>query len=213
MSILRMMVLGASLVFSSPAMAEGPLRFLSQGELAAHKDTLKRVEQYLSKLTTIVADFNQTAPDGSLTGGRFLMERPGKMRWQYNPPTPILIVSNGSELVFYDYELEQVSTIPLDSTIIGFMAREHISFDDTVGVIDFEEENGVIRVSLAQRKSPDEGTLMMEFSDKPLLLRNMIITDATQQVTSVALNNARFGVPIEPELFVFRDPRTPRKLR
>ena len=217
MHILRILLATASLaVFSAsplPAHAAEDYRFMTAAEAAPHRATIDRVEQYLSKITTIVADFTQTAPDGSLTNGRFYLERPGKMRWQYNPPTPILIVSNGSELVFYDYELEQVSTIPLDSTVIGFMAREVIKFDDTVGLLSFEDKNGVIRVELAQRKSPEDGTLMLEFSDKPLALRNMVITDATRQVTSVGLNNARYGIPIDHELFIFRDPRKPRKLR
>lgn len=184
---------------------------MSAAQLAPHQRTIKRVEQYLSQLTTVVSDFSQVAPDGSLSNGRFYLERPGKMRWQYNPPTPILMVSNGSELVFYDYELEQVNHIPLDKTLIGFMARDVISFDDTVGVIDFAHEDGVIRVTLAQRESPEDGTLQLELSDQPLTLRNMVISDATQQVTSVSLNNARYGVKIDEDLFVFRDPRKPRK--
>lgn len=217
MRILRVLLATASLaVFSAappPAQAAGDYRFMTTAEIAPHRAAIDRVEQYLSKLTTIVADFTQTAPDGSLTNGRFYLERPGKMRWQYNPPTPILIVSNGSELVFYDYELEQVTTIPLDSTVIGFMAREHIRFDDTVGLLSFEQKDGVIRVELAQRKTPEDGTLLLEFSDKPISLRNMVITDATRQVTSVGLNNARYGTPIDSELFIFRDPRKPRNLR
>ena len=132
------------------------------------------------------------------------------MRWQYNPPTPILMVSNGSELVYYDIELEQVSHIPLDSTLIGFMAQDKISFDKKVGIIDFSSVSGVIRLTLAQRDKPDEGQLQLEFSDKPLLIRNMVITDATHQVTNVSLNNARFGLAMDPELFIFRDPRRSR---
>ena len=184
--------------------------FLSPTQLAPHQKTIDRIQGYLSNLTTIIADFTQAAPDGTLTNGKFYLERPGKMRWQYNPPTPILMVSNGSELVYYDIELEQVSHIPLDSTLIGFMAQDKISFDKKVGIIDFSMDAGVIRVTLAQRDKPDDGQLQLEFSDKPLLIRNMVITDATHQVTNVSLNNARFGLEMDPELFIFRDPRRSR---
>ena len=186
---------------------------MAASAVAPHRRTIARLEAYLSQMTSIVSDFTQVAPDGSLTSGRFYLQRPGKMRWQYHPPTPILMVSNGSELVFYDYELEQVSHIPLDSTLIGFLAQDRIRFDGTVGIVDFEERADVISVTLAQLKNPDEGRLTLEFSDKPLALRNMVITDATQQVTTVSLNNARYDVPLEAELFIFRDPRKPRNAR
>jgi len=185
--------------------------FLSQAEIAKHQKTIDRLQEYLSGLTTIVSDFTQIAPDGTLTSGKFFMERPGKMRWQYNPPTPILMVSNGSTLVYYDIELEQMNTIPLDSTLIGFLAQDHIRFDDSIGIREFSDKAGVIRINLSQRDKPNDGQLMLEFSDKPLLIRNMVITDAGNQTTTVSLNNARYGVKLDRELFIFRDPRKPRK--
>jgi outer membrane lipoprotein-sorting protein len=191
--------------------AESGITFLPPAQIAQNKATIDRLQKYLSNLKTVVAEFTQVAPDGTLSNGKFFMERPGKMRWQYNPPTPILMVSNGSELVFYDYELEQVNHIPLDSTLIGFLAQDKISFDDMVGIINLSKNAGVIRITLAQKEKPDEGQLMLEFSDNPLLLRNMEITDATNQVTTVALNNARFGVKLDSRLFEFRDPRKGRR--
>ena len=203
----------ALLLSTAPLPAHAETKFLSQAELSKDVATLHKVEDYLSNLTTIISDFNQTAPDGTLTNGKFYLERPGKMRWQYNPPTPILMVANGSELVYYDIELEQVSHIPLDETLIGFLAQDKVTFDKKVGVVSFSMNAGVIRVTLAQREKPDDGQLLLEFSDKPLLLRNMVIRDATNQVTNVSLNNARFGIKIDSELFVFRDPRKGRNKR
>jgi outer membrane lipoprotein-sorting protein len=203
------------LCLSSPAYAvdehapEG--QFLTPAAVARHEELVHRLEHYLSDLTTIAADFSQVAPDGSLTNGKFYLERPGRMRWQYNPPTPILMVADGKVLTYYDYELEQVNYIPLDSTLIGFLAEPQISFSGYVGLRTIEEQNDAIRVTIAERGKPGDGELMLEFSDKPLTLRNMVVTDATHQVTSVSLNNAQFGVKLDRELFVFRDPRKPRQ--
>ncbi len=185
--------------------------FLPATEFAPHQKTIDRIQDYLTNLTTIVSDFTQVAPDGSLTSGKFYLQRPGRMRWQYNPPTPILMVSSGSELVYYDYELEQISHIPLDQTLIGFLARNPIRFAGTVGITEFSQEHGVIRIGLAQIDKPDDGELTLEFSDNPLQLRNMVIRDATRQVTTVSLNNARFGLKLDPQLFDFRDPRKGRR--
>lgn len=185
--------------------------FLPAETVEKNKFTIQRIERYLSDLTTIVSEFTQVAPDGSLTNGKFFLQRPGRMRWQYNPPTPVLMVANGSELVFYDYELEQVSHIPLDGSLISFLAQEKISFGGKVGITKFSNESSAIRIEVAQRAKPTEGKLMLEFSDKPLQLRSMVVTDATGQVTTVALTNAKFGEQIDPTLFVFKDPRKPRK--
>lgn len=201
----------AGMTVSAQAAEPGSITFLPSSELVKHEKTITKVEQYLSGLTTITSEFTQVAPDGSLVTGKFFLERPGRMRWQYNPPTPILMVGNGSDLVYYDYELQQITHIPMDSTLIGFLAQKKIRFDDDVGVISFSEDANIIRIGVAQRKKPEEGQLMLELSDKPLLIRNMVVTDASGKVTTVSLNNARFGTPIDKALFDFRDPRQPRK--
>ncbi|MBV8939654.1 MAG: outer membrane lipoprotein carrier protein LolA [Alphaproteobacteria bacterium] len=173
-----------------------------------HGESLKRVEDYLNAITTIAADFTQVAPDGSLAGGKFFLKRPGKMRWQYDPPTPILMIANGSQMVYYDYQLQQVSYIPIDSTLASFLARGHISLTDPFITIEkFEETPGMVRLTLHQADKPEAGKLTLEFSDSPLQIRNMVITDAQGQVTTVALNNAQFGAELERKMFEFEDPR------
>ena len=195
----------------SPAFAAEKNIFVAASVVENNKYTIERIERYLSGISTIVSDFTQVAPDGSLANGKFFMKRPGKMRWQYNPPTPVLMVSSGSELIFYDYELEQVSHIPLDGSLISFLAQDKIIFGGKVGITKFSNEASVIRIEVAQKDKPTEGKLMLEFSDKPLILRNMIVTDATGQTTTVALQNAKFGADIAADLFVFKDPRKKRR--
>ncbi len=190
-----------------PAFAAEKNIFVAASVVENNKYTIERIERYLSGISTIVSDFTQVAPDGSLANGKFYMKRPGKMRWQYNPPTPVLMVSSGTELVFYDYELEQVSHIPLDGSLISFLAQDKITFGGKVGITKFSNEASVIRIEVAQKDKPTEGKLMLEFSDKPLSLRNMVVTDATGQTTTVALQNAKFGTEIDSKLFVFIDPR------
>ena len=195
----------------SPAFAAEKNIFVAASVVENNKYTIERIERYLSGISTIVSDFTQVAPDGSLANGKFFMKRPGQMRWQYNPPTPVLMVSSGSELIFYDYELEQVSHIPLDGSLISFLAQDKIIFGGKVGITKFSNEASVIRIEVAQKDKPTEGKLMLEFSDKPLILRNMIVTDATGQTTTVALQNAKFGADIAADLFVFKDPRKKRR--
>lgn len=166
---------------------------------------IHEAEKYLTNIHTIVADFMQVAPNGELSNGKFYLSRPGKMRWQYEPPTPILMLANGHDIIYYDYELDQVSHIPMESTLAGFLTRDIIKFSDDVKVTNVSNESGVLRISLIQTEKPDNGKLTLEFTTLPMQLRNMKVIDATGQETTVSLNNAQFDVPLDKQLFVFKE--------
>ncbi len=179
-------------------------------------DGIKKVETYLSGITSVVADFNQVSADGSTGTGKFFLKRPGKMRWQYNPPTPILLVSNGSTVTYYDASLDQVSYVGIDDTMAGFLAQQTIKLEsDSTHLSRFENADGVIRATLVQKKKPTEGSLTLELTDKPIGLKQMTVVDATGNSTTIQLQNAQFGPVLDDKLFVFEDPRgvTPRKHR
>jgi len=218
-SPLVMLALGVCMV-SLPAWAQNELETSPKASVEkasrpvavelsdADEALIHRIEDYLSNITTAAADFMQVAPDGNIVNGKFYLQRPNQMRWQYEPPTPILMVTRGDYLTYYDYELEQVSDVPLDSTLVGFLARDQVKFDDTVMITRLEEQPGVVRISLVQNKRPEDGELTLEFSDQPLQIRNMVIKDTTGQTTTVSLSHARFGLPLDAELFKFKDPRS-----
>ncbi len=173
-----------------------------------------RVEKYLSNLTTITADFSQTDAQGQLSEGKFYLKRPGKMRWQYSPPTPILLVSDGKVIVYYDAELDQVNYVPMDDTLAGFLGKPVIKFDsDSTKLTAFDAEPGVIRATIIQKSKPSEGALTLEFTDAPLQLRQMTIRDASGQQTNIQLQNAEFGTALPNSLFKFEDPRGATKRR
>lgn len=196
-------ILLATALLAWPAQATAPKNFTAQD-----KATVERVEKYLSGISTIVASFVQIAPDGGIADGKFYLSRPGKMRWQYNPPTPILMIANGAFLVFYDYELDQTSHIPLQDTLAGFLARETVEFGGDVVVTDLATGAGSLRLTVVQKARPQDGQLTLEFADNPLQLRNMKVVDTTGQETTISLANARYGLKLDDSLFVFEDKTT-----
>ncbi len=205
------------------AMTQGPLDSANKPDLskgAADKQVsevktdadramdIASIEAYLSGINSIVANFTQTSADGSKGTGKFFLKRPGKMRWQYAPPTPILLVSDGKVVTYYDAGLDQVTYIGVDNTLAGFLARKDITLDsDSTRVTKFSHHNGVISVTIVQTKKPADGSLTLEFDDKPLLIKDMIATDATGNATTVKLADAQFGPVLDDKLFVFEDPR------
>jgi outer membrane lipoprotein-sorting protein len=183
----------------------------SPSPAAVREAVLPKVERYLQSLTTLRADFVQIAPGGDLASGSFMLKRPGRMRWQYDPPVPVLMVSAGNYLRYYDYELNQISDIPLEDTLAGFLARDVIRFDPAVvTVLMAEAHHGVVRVKIVQKNKPKDGSLLMEFSETPLKLRNLVLVDAEGKQTSISLNNAEYGVKLPDSLFVIKDSRITR---
>ena len=166
------------------------------------------MESFLSLLTTIKADFEQVAPSGETASGTFYLQRPGKMRWEYNPPSPILLVSNGKTITYYDAEMDQINYISLDETLAGFLANESLKLNtDATELVGFEVSPGAVRATIRQRENPENGTLTIEFTDKPLVMKQLIITDAGGNETRIALSGAEYGKKLDRSLFIFKDPR------
>ncbi len=165
--------------------------------------TIARVEQYLQKLTSLQANFMQSAPNGDISSGKFFLKRPGKMRWQYDAPTPILMVSDGSVMTYYDSELDQVTDLPIDDSLAGFLAQKDIKFNSkAIQIEEASQQNSIIRIRITQTDKKADGELTMEFSDSPLQLRNLILKDAQAQTTNISLSDAKFDLPLEDKLFV-----------
>lgn len=174
---------------------------------AEQKADLARVEAYMNGIRTLRSDFLQTAGNGATAQGFIAIQRPGKMRIEYAPPSPNLIVTNGSFLVYVEKALKQASYIPLDSSLAGFLVRETIKLSGDVTVTAFEKEKGAIRVTLAQTDEREAGQLTLVFSDAPLQLRQWNVVDSQGQTTRISLMDPQFGVPVDPKLFGWDRPK------
>ncbi len=175
---------------------------------------IAKVEAYLSDITSVVSDFTQIAADGTKGTGKFFMKRPGKMRWQYNPPTPLLLVSDGKTVTYYDPGVDQVTYVGVDDTLVAFLAKRFIKLDsESTEITAFSIDKGIISATIRQRKKPSDGTMTLEFSEKPLELKRILTVDAAGNATSVTLENPQFGPVLEDKLFIFNDPRPVNRKR
>jgi outer membrane lipoprotein-sorting protein len=168
---------------------------------------LARIEAYLNAIHTLQAHFLQVAPDGAMSQGTAWLERPGRMRFQYDPPAPFLLVAARGNLTFEDRSIEQVSNVPLSLTPLGILLADHINLSGEVKVIGFQRLPGQLQVTLARSASPQDGSLTLVFTDSPLALRQWTVVDAQRRETKVTLYNVEQGVNIDPKLFEFVDPR------
>jgi outer membrane lipoprotein-sorting protein len=172
---------------------------------AADQADLQRISAYLNSIGTMTARFHQYSANGGAASGWLWMERPGRMRFQYDQPSPILLLADRFYVYYVDTQLAEVSEVGLKSTPAWFLLRAPISFSDLV-VTRFERSDNLLRITVVDPAAPDNGSLTMVFSGQPLALRQWTIVDQQRHVTTVALSQQQFGMALDPNLFVYQNP-------
>ena len=174
---------------------------------AGDRADVARVEAYLNGLKALQGRFLQVAPSGDVTEGKAWIERPGRMRFEYDPPSPLLLVAGNGGGMFYDRALKQVTYFPLSSTPLGILLSDNLKLAGEVTISGIERLPGQIHVSLFRTASPGDGSLTLVFADQPLSLRQWAITDPQARETTVSLFNVTLGGRFDQKLFETADPR------
>ena len=169
---------------------------------ANQKAQAAKVSSYLSSLQTLVGNFVQVGPDGTKTKGDFYIQKPGKVRFEYDPPTPIDIIADGSSLVVRDRQLATQQLWPLSQTPLRFLLSDKIDLmrdtnvvsvaaDDTFVTVVIEESNTLVGTS----------RLMMMVGAKDYQLKQWTVTDPQGYDTTVAVYNLDASKKVDPSLF------------
>ncbi len=174
---------------------------------AQDRADIARVETYLNGIRTLHARFMQVAPNGGTAEGQAWLQRPGRLRFEYDPPSPFLLVGGNGLLVFHDSKLGQTSNIPLGSTPLGLLLQDNLRLSGDITVAGIARGPGQLQVSLFRTKSPADGTLTLIFADAPLALRQWTVLDAQRQETRISLSNVELGGSFSQKLFEFVDPK------
>ena len=165
---------------------------------------LQRIAGYLNNIRTMSARFQQAGGNGA-SSGRMWVQRPGRMRFEYDPPNPVILLADTFYIYHYDRQLQQVQKVGLKSTPAWFLLRDGISFADVI-VTRMERGPNLIRVSVVESNQPDAGSLTMVFSENPLALRQWTVIDQQGRTTHVTLSDLQFGMALDPKLFQYSDP-------
>ena len=164
--------------------------------------TIARVQDYLNGLRTLKARFVQVAPNGAVTRGTAWLERPGRMRFEYDPPSPLLLVAGHGFVLFSDSKLGQTSNIPIGQTPLGILLAPHIDLTGgALRVTSIRRLPGELQLNLVRSANPSEGGLTLTFATDPPSLRQWTVTDPQQQRTTVTLTDVRTGGTFDPALF------------
>ena len=176
--------------------------------------SLPEVAAHLKATQTMTADFTQTAANGSVARGKLTLARPGKVRFQYEPSVPLLVVADGRSLTMIDYEVAQVSKYPIRNTPLAVLLDSSVDLSKYGRLLPPNQggQPGFVTIEAKDRKHPEYGTLTLFFerdakAPAGLALAAWRVLDAQGNVTQVQLSNVRFNVPVDNNSFRYRDPR------
>ena len=162
---------------------------------------LARIEDYLTNIRTLRSRFLQVSTAGAPIEGDLYLNRPGKMRFEYDPPYPVLLLADGLVLLYYDKELKEETYLPLWETPLWFLLRDEVELDDSVRVVALQRGPGSLRVTVEQNDDSPQGRVTLVFADRPLTLKKWVVTDAQGVTTEVALLSPQIGVEIDEDIF------------
>ena len=169
---------------------------------AAEKtNSILKVENFFKNLKTLEADFIQVSPSGKTSEGKIFLDLPGKLRIDYNQPNNILITTKGFWIVIQNRELKSTNNIPLNQTPFSILLENKINFNNKDLIVDLEKILGIIVLKIKLAKNKQAGELILEFSEKPFLLKKWIIRDLVGEETTVLIQNAKYNQKLPFTIF------------
>lgn len=194
---LRLLALTFALLLaaSAPARAGDPM--------------VKTAQDWLNALSTAKARFIQTGPDGRQATGTFYLNRPGRLRFEYDAPVEDFIVADGYFIHFYDAEMKEVSDAPIGQTLADFILRDHLDLSNPKSDLVVEETrhtDNIFRLVLVQSADPYSGSVVLDFNKAPFQLVQWMIVDLQGAATQVQLLDFERDQRLAGELFRFIDP-------
>ena len=169
---------------------------------AAEKtNSILKVENFFKTLKTIEADFIQVSPSGKTSEGKIFLDLPGKLRIDYNQPNNILITSKGFWIVIQNRKLKSTNNIPLNQTPFSILLENKINFNNKDLIVDLEKILGIIVLKIKLAENKQAGELILEFSEKPFLLKKWIIRDLVGDETTVLIQNAKYNQKLPFTIF------------
>jgi outer membrane lipoprotein-sorting protein len=167
---------------------------------AAVPEAAQRIADHFSSVKTMAGEFVQFGPKGEQTGGKFFLERPGKIRFNYDGKSDFRVVSDGTSVVILNMKLRTSDLYPLSKTPLKLLLSDRIDLSGG-RVTDIKQEDDLTTIQLADKSVFGNAKITMMFDPKSYELRQWTITDAQGKDTTVMIFNTKEGVSLSDDLF------------
>jgi outer membrane lipoprotein-sorting protein len=162
---------------------------------------VERVSAYLSNMRTLVGDFVQVGPDGRRTEGQFYVQKPGKVRFEYSPPSRVDVIADGQSVVVRDRKRATQDLYPLSQTPLRFLVADRVDLARDTNLVSVGTDEQFVTVVIEEQQLVGTNRLMLKFGAKDFKLRQWTVTDPQGYDTTVAVYNLDAGKKLDPALF------------
>ena len=164
------------------------------------------VEKYFNNIRTLQARFIQNNPSGSIVQGTLYIRRPGRMRFEYDAPSQLKIVADGTQVTMWDPQTKDFGQWPIGWTAASFLTKEPFQLSGDLTVESMARNDGEIEVTVVQTRKPQEGKVVVRLAENPLQLRGWSIIDSRGNKVAVALSDLKVGGQVADSLFRYDGP-------
>ena len=165
-----------------------------------------QVEQYFNSIRTLQARFVQSNPNGGITQGALSISRPGKMRFEYDPPSQLKIVADGLQVTMWDPVNKDFGQWPIGWTAASFLVKQPLQLSGDLTVEKVGRANGLLELTMVQTRKPQEGKVIVRVAENPMQLRGWSIIDNRGNKVDVTLTDVKTGLPLAGSLFKYDGP-------
>jgi outer membrane lipoprotein-sorting protein len=167
---------------------------------------VQRINAYFNNITNLQGSFEQIDANNKRTAGRFYVQRPGKIRFDYAPPSGLRIIADGRFLAIEDSDLKTVEKYPIGSTPFKLLLTEAVDLARDARIMGVESQEGTLAISLQDKSGDAAGSIRLLFeTDSELQLKQWMITDAQGLTTRVTVNDVVSGRKVAADFFTAKD--------
>ncbi|SFL17440.1 Outer membrane lipoprotein-sorting protein [Shimia haliotis] len=168
----------------------------------AEQISLNALSEYLNGMSTVQADFTQISDDGSVQTGTLYIKRPGKMRFEYNPPEKALVLTSNNSVAIFDGRSNQPPEVyPLKRTPLSIILAKDVNLGQANMVVGHDFDGTATIVTAQDPENPEIGNIQLKFTAEPVELRQWVINDSAGGQTTVILGDTKADVPLRNRIF------------
>jgi outer membrane lipoprotein-sorting protein len=164
------------------------------------------IERYVNSIRTLQARFVQSNPNGSVAQGTLYVRRPGRMRFEYDAPSKLKVVADGTQVTLWDPATRDFGQWPIGWTAASFLVREPFRLSGDLTVESLQRTGDGLQLTIVQTRKPQEGKIMVRLSENPLALRGWSIVDNRGNKVDVTLTDLKIGGQLADSLFKYDGP-------
>lgn len=200
----------ASLTMHS-AMLAPPASAATDAKLSSKNvEQINKVSGFFNGFKTLTGQFVQVGPRGNVSNGTFYISKPGKMRFEYNPPSPYLIVSDGTWVVIMNRKNKRTDHYPLSSTPLQLVLSKNVDLMSQARILDVKSEDGAIKLTLAAKNKAVPGRLTLTYSEEKSEIEEWAVIDGEGRRTTISLSEISAGGDHAASLFKVKRPKKQR---